>query len=81
MATGSRQAGVARVEEIAPAQHGSHSSKRRSYGHSVVIDPWGEIIAELPDGDGIVVADIDPERVRQVRRELPSLEHRIQLES
>ena len=64
---------------LAPAQHGQHNEKRRSYGHSVIIDPWGEIVSELADGDGIVTGEIDPERVRQVRRELPSLEHRTQL--
>jgi predicted amidohydrolase len=66
---------------LAPAQHGQHNEKRRSYGHSVIIDPWGEIIAELAEGDGVVSAEIDPARVRQVRRELPSLQHRITLSS
>jgi len=66
---------------LAPAQHGQHSSRRRSFGHSLVIDPWGEIVAELPDGDGVVLADIDPARVSQVRAELPSLTHRTQLTS
>jgi predicted amidohydrolase len=66
---------------LAPAQHGAHNERRRSYGHSLIIDPWGEIIAELDDGDGTVVADIDPARVLQVRRELPSLEHRITLKT
>lgn len=61
---------------LAPAQHGQHNPNRRSYGHSIVIDPWGEVVAELPEGDGIVLADIDPERVRSIRRQLPSLEHR-----
>ncbi len=65
---------------IAPAQHGSHSSKRRSYGHSLVVDPWGEVVAEIPEGDGVAVADIDQERVAQVRRDLPSLQHRRSLE-
>lgn len=64
---------------IAPAQHGAHNPKRRSYGHSLVIDPWGEVIAELAQGDGVVVAPIDPARVAQVRAELPSLTHRIEL--
>jgi predicted amidohydrolase len=64
---------------LAPAQYGQHNSKRRSYGHSLVIDPWGQIIAEQADGDGVVIADIDPAEVRRVRRELPSLDHRIQL--
>ena len=64
---------------LAPAQYGQHSSKRRSYGHSLIIDPWGQIIAEQADGDGVIIADIDPAEVRRVRRELPSLDHRIQL--
>lgn len=65
---------------LAPAQHGHNWGKRHSYGHSLIIDPWGEIIAECHDGDGVAVADIDPARVDQVRRELPSLRHRRHLE-
>jgi predicted amidohydrolase len=61
---------------LAPAQHGHNWGKRFSYGHSLIIDPWGQIIAECHDGDGVAVADVDPERVRQVREELPSLRHR-----
>jgi predicted amidohydrolase len=61
---------------LAPAQHGQHNAKRRSYGHSLVVDPWGEVIAELADGDGVLMAEIDPARVASVRRQLPSLEHR-----
>ena len=62
---------------LAPAQHGQHNEKRRSYGHSLVIDPWGEVVAELADGDGILFADIEPDRVASVRRQLPSLNHRV----
>ena len=58
---------------IAPAQHGQHSANRASYGHSIIIDPWGEILAELPDGDGYAIAEIDSERVAQIRQQLPSL--------
>lgn len=61
---------------IAPAQHGHNWGKRSSYGHSLIIDPWGQVLAELPDGDGFIVADIDPGEAARVRRELPSLEHR-----
>jgi deaminated glutathione amidase len=61
---------------IAPAQHGQNWEKRSSYGHSVIIDPWGEIVDELADGDGMVLADIDPGRVASVRAQLPSLSHR-----
>ena len=62
---------------LAPAQHGQHNEKRRSYGHSLVIDPWGEVIAELAAGDGVLFAEIDPEKVASVRRQLPSLNHRV----
>jgi predicted amidohydrolase len=61
---------------LAPAQHGHHWGTRRSWGHSMIVDPWGRIIAECPDGDGIAVADIDPAEVARVRQQLPSLEHR-----
>ncbi|MGE0622806.1 MAG: carbon-nitrogen hydrolase family protein [Pseudomonadales bacterium] len=65
---------------LAPAQHGRHNDSRRSYGHSLVVDPWGEVVAELADGDGVLFADIDPGRVADVRRQLPSLEHRVCLD-
>ncbi len=65
---------------IAPAQHGRNWEKRASYGHSLIIDPWGEIIDELDEGDGVVFADIDPARVAAVRDQLPSLRHRRALE-
>lgn len=65
---------------IAPAQHGQHWEKRSSYGHSLIIDPWGQVVDELADGDGVVLADLDPARVAEVRRQLPSLEHRRALE-
>jgi predicted amidohydrolase len=61
---------------LAPAQHGAHNASRRSYGHSVVIDPWGEVIAELPEGDGVLLASIDPHQVARIRHQLPSLTHR-----
>ena len=63
---------------IAPAQYGEHGHANRvSYGHSLIVDPWGDVIAECPEtGDGFAIADIDPERVREVRRELPSLLNR-----
>jgi len=61
---------------LAAAQGGLHPNGRRTYGHSVIIDPWGVVVAERDEGPGIVVADIDPERIAQVRRELPALEHR-----
>jgi deaminated glutathione amidase len=61
---------------LAPAQHGDHGGSRRSWGHSMIVDPWGRIVAECAAGDGIAVADIDPTAVTRVRSELPSLRHR-----
>ena len=61
---------------LAAAQGGLHPNGRRTYGHSLIIDPWGVAIAERDEGPGVIVADIDPERIAQVRRELPALEHR-----
>jgi len=61
---------------LAAAQGGLHPNGRRTYGHSVLIDPWGVMVAELPDGPGVVVGDIEAERIAQVRRELPALQHR-----
>jgi len=58
---------------IAPAQHGAHSANRASFGHSIIIDPWGDILAELPEGDGYVMADIEPQRVTDIRSQVPSL--------
>jgi predicted amidohydrolase len=61
---------------VAPAQYGRHSEKRQSYGHSLVVDPWGEVIAEAPDEEGaIVFADLDRQRLMEIRRKLPCLEH------
>ncbi len=58
---------------IAPAQHGAHSANRASYGHSIIIDPWGEVVAELPEGDGYAIAEVDPQRVAEIRSQVPSL--------
>jgi len=61
---------------IAPAQGGKHANGRRTWGHSMIVDPWGEVLAVLPEGEGIVCADIDPARLAQVRQQLPALAHR-----
>jgi predicted amidohydrolase len=61
---------------IAPAQHGQHSKHRASYGHSVIIDPWGKIVAEIDAGDGYAIAEVDPAQVARVRTEIPSLANR-----
>jgi nitrilase len=62
---------------LAAAQGGLHPNGRRTYGHSLLIDPWGAIVAEHAEGPGIVIGDIDPERIAQVRIELPALSHRV----
>ena len=58
---------------IAPAQHGKHSKNRSSFGHSVIVDPWGRVLAELPEGDGYALAEINEEQVLEVRAQIPSL--------
>jgi nitrilase len=61
---------------LAAAQGGLHPGGRRTYGHSVLIDPWGVVLDEREEGPGVVIGDVDPERLAQVRRDLPALQHR-----
>jgi deaminated glutathione amidase len=61
---------------IAPAQWGRHSPGRRSYGRSLIVDPWGTILAQAPDRDGLILAELDHARLARLRREMPCLEHR-----
>ena len=61
---------------LAAAQTGHHYGKRRSYGHALIADPWGVVLAEHGEGEGVAVADVDPSYVAQVRRSVPSLAHR-----
>lgn len=64
---------------VAPAQGGLHPTGRRTYGHSMVVDPWGEVLALRAEGEGIVLAEMDLDRVRQVRETLPAnLNRRLQ---
>ena len=60
---------------FAPAMCGNHPGNRTASGHSLIIDPWGKIVAELGDEPGIIIAEIKPEEVARVRAMLPSLEH------
>jgi predicted amidohydrolase len=61
---------------IAPAQGGTHENGRRTWGHSMVVDPWGEVLAVRAEGEGVVLAELDRARLISVRQQLPALEHR-----
>jgi len=60
---------------VAAGQIGDHAPKRTCFGRSMVIDPWGTVLAQVPDTVGITVADLDLDRLRAIRTELPSLAH------
>lgn len=62
---------------LAAAQWGTHPKGRTTYGHSLLADPWGTVIAEASDGPGVVVAELDPAVLARVRANLPSLTHRV----
>jgi nitrilase len=57
---------------VAPAQGGTHAGGRRTWGHSMIVDPWGEVLASRDEGEGVVLAEIDSERIKDVRRRLLS---------
>jgi predicted amidohydrolase len=60
---------------VAPAQVGKHDDGglKESWGHSMIVDPWGAVLADAPDGRGVITAEIDLERIAEVRRRLPLL--------
>ncbi len=61
---------------IAPAQGGLHENGRRTFGHSLIVDPWGEVQALREVGEGVVMAELDVDRIAAVRSQLPALTHR-----
>jgi deaminated glutathione amidase len=61
---------------LAAAQTGHHFGMRRSYGHALIADPWGTVLAQVGEGEGAAVATIDPAVVTRIRASLPSLRHR-----
>jgi predicted amidohydrolase len=61
---------------LAAAQHGVHAPGRHSYGHSMIVDPWGTIVAQAGEGDAIVLARLDPNALAIARARLPALGHR-----
>lgn len=62
---------------LAAAQGGRHLNGRRTWGHSMLIDPWGEIIQVLPEGEGLVIGELDRARQSIARESLPALAHRV----
>ena len=61
---------------IAANQIGEHAKGYRSGGRSMIVDPWGIVLAQAPDADGVITADLDLERQAEIRRTLPSLANR-----
>ena len=61
---------------LASAQGGTHANGRRTYGHSMLVDPWGEVKAVLPEGEGVISGELDPAFLAGVRESLPALRHR-----
>ena len=64
---------------LGPAQGGLHENGRRTWGHSMVVDPWGEVMAVQAEGAAVVLAQLDQGRIAQVRTRLPALAHRVLL--
>ncbi|MBV9541471.1 MAG: carbon-nitrogen hydrolase family protein, partial [Alphaproteobacteria bacterium] len=60
---------------LAPAQGGTHANGRKTYGHSIIIAPWGEILAEAGTEPGVIVADIEPAAATDARTRVPNLQH------
>ena len=62
---------------VAAAQWGKHNEKRESFGHTLVVDPWGTIVDQRVEGDGVVVATLDGETVAKRRAQMPCLQHAV----
>ena len=62
---------------LASAQGGLHPTGRMTHGNSMIIDPWGDILARMDKGEAVVIADLDPQRISDTRASLPALKHRI----
>ena len=61
---------------LAAAQGGRHVTGRRTWGHTILIDPWGEVKAVLPEGEGVIIGELDFDGLASVREKLPALKHR-----
>jgi predicted amidohydrolase len=64
---------------VAAAQAGQHNERRASYGHTLIVDPWGTILGELAEGEGLVMAEVDLDLVDETRLRMPCLEHQVLL--
>lgn len=62
---------------VAPAQTSWHNTLRHSFGHAMIVDPWGMVLADAGETVGVAIAAIEPARLEQVRRQMPSLRHRV----
>ncbi len=71
------RAGEDQAWVVAAAQWGRHNEKRESFGHTIVVDPWGAVAAERPEGDGVVVHALDRAALDKTRREMPCLSHAV----
>jgi predicted amidohydrolase len=67
------------VYVVAAGQWGEHAGGRKTYGHSLILGPWGELLAELPAGPGVVCADLDIIRLTELRQRFPTVQHRREL--
>lgn len=61
---------------LAAAQHGQHIEGRTSFGKACIVDPWGAVLAQVPDADGVALARLDLDQLERIRAELPALSHR-----
>ena len=61
---------------VAAAQHGQHQDGRSTYGHSMVVDPWGKILLDMGEGNGVDFCDLDLSRVAEVRARIPAVANR-----
>ena len=67
------------VYVVAAGQWGEHAGGRKTYGHSLILGPWGELLAHLPAGPGVVCADVDIIRLEDLRQRFPTVQHRREL--
>ena len=65
---------------VAPNQYGHHGADLHTFGRSMIIDPWGTVLATAPDGEGVITAEINFDRLDRIRSQLPSLQHRRDLD-